>query len=316
MCLRIFFATDLQGSEICFRKLLSAGKFYRAEVVIMGGDITGKTVVPVVKGCDGTYISHFRRREVRLTTEVEVQSFVQKIRDTGFYPYLTDADEMEVLRQDEVQANLVFRRLMLETVQRWVELADERLKDSGIRFFVIPGNDDDFCIDTALSSSINIVNLDGKVVWLDDWHEILSLGFSNPTPWRTPRELPESEFESTLEELAERVENMESCIFNIHSPPFNSGLDECAELDGELNIIYKAGHMVTNPAGSRAVRSVLEKHQPLIGLFGHIHEGRGFTKIGRTLCINPGSDYEEGILNGCLLSLEKGKIQHFQLTAG
>jgi Icc-related predicted phosphoesterase len=223
---------------------------------------------------------------------------------------------MEVLRQDEAQATLVFRRLMLETVQRWFALADERLKDSGIRFFVIPGNDDDYCIDAALSGSDNVINLDGKVVRLDDWHEILSLGFSNPTPWRTPRELPESEFESRLGALAERVEDMKSCVFNIHAPPFNSGLDECAELDAELNIIFKAGHLVTSPAGSKAVRSVLEKHQPMVGLFGHIHEARGFTRIGRTLCVNPGSDYEEGILNGCLLSLEKGKIQHFQLTAG
>ncbi|HEX7313624.1 MAG TPA: hypothetical protein VF297_06870 [Pyrinomonadaceae bacterium] len=282
----------------------------------MGGDITGKAVVPLVKGCGGAYTSQFRRREVRLTTEAEVRSFVQKMRDMGFYPYLTDADEMEVLRQDEARANQVFRLLMLETVQRWVELADERLKGSGIRFFVIPGNDDDYCIDAALSGSVNVINLDGQVVRLDERHEILSLGFSNPTPWGTPRELTESELESRLEELAAQVEDMESCVFNVHCPPFNSGLDECAELDGELNVTYKAGHLVTKPAGSKAVRSALEKYQPLLGLFGHIHEGRGFNRIGRTLCVNPGSDYEEGILNGCLLSLEKGKIQHFQLTAG
>jgi Icc-related predicted phosphoesterase len=205
---------------------------------------------------------------------------------------------------------------MVETVQRWVELADESLKGSGIQFFVCPGNDDDHCIDSPLARSKSMVNLESKVVRLDDGHEILSTGFSNPTPWHTPRELPEEAIQSRLDKLAEQIEKMEACIFNIHVPPFNSKIDECAELDENLRVVTEVGHTKKISAGSKAVRSAIEKYQPLLGLFGHIHEGRGYVKIGRTLCINPGSNYSEGILNGCLITLEHGKIRHFQLTTG
>lgn len=316
MCLRIFFATDIQGSEICFRKLLSAGKFYGAEVVIMGGDMTGKMIVPIIRVRGGTYVSYYRHREIKISSEAEARGFAQKMRDVGFYPYLTDTDEMELLRRNDEYINSVFRRLMVETLERWVELADERLKGSGTRFFILPGNDDDYCIDTPLARSAYMVNLEGRVLELDKWHEIMSTGFSNPTPWHTPRERSEQEMEVALEELASRLKNPHSSIFNIHVPPFNSGIDECAELNENLKVITEGGYVITKPAGSKAVRSIIEKYQPLVGLFGHIHEGRGFAKIGETLCLNPGSSYQEGTLNGCLISLKKGQIQHFQLTTG
>ena len=37
---KLFFATDVHGSEICWKKFISAGKFYEADVIILGGDIT------------------------------------------------------------------------------------------------------------------------------------------------------------------------------------------------------------------------------------------------------------------------------------
>jgi Icc-related predicted phosphoesterase len=70
------------------------------------------------------------------------------------------------------------------------------------------------------------------------------------------------------------------------------------------------------PAGSTAVREAIEELQPLVGLHGHIHEGRGETKIGRTLCLNPGSVYSEGVLNGVLLTLADGQVRDYQFTQG
>lgn len=314
--MKILFATDIQGSEICFRKLLNAGKFYGAQVVIMGGDMSGKMVVPIIKGSNGVYTSRFQQADVRMDTEEEMRKFTQRLRDMGFYPYLTDMEEMGRLQRDRAQADSIFRQLIIETIQGWVELADEKLKGTKTQFFWIPGNDDDYFIDPVLAESRYMVNVDGKVIRLEEGYEILSLGGSNPTPWHTPREFPEEEIQARLEKLAERVDRMEACLFNIHVPPFNSKIDEVAELDEDLRVVTEVGHTKKKPAGSKAVRSAIEKYQPLLGLFGHVHEGRGYIRIGKTLCINPGSNYTEGILNGCLVTLEKGKLRDFQLTTG
>lgn len=314
--MKIFFATDLQGSDICFRKLLNAGKFYGADVVVMGGDISGKAVVPIVKKGNGSYIAHFQNSEVSIDSETDARTFSQKLRDIGFYPYLTDIEEMQRLHENRSEADSIFRQLILETVKRWMQLADEKLTGSGVRFLFILGNDDDYFLDEALAQSQVMENVDGQVVRLDQQHEMLNLGASNETPWHTPRELTEEEIHLRLERMAESTEEMPSCIFNIHVPPFNSKIDECADLDVDLRVITKVGHTQMKSAGSTAVRAAIEKYQPLLGLFGHIHEGRGHIKIGRTLCINPGSNYTEGVLSGALIKLEKGRVRDFQLTTG
>lgn len=314
--MKVFFATDLQGSDICFRKLLNAGKFYGANVVIMGGDISGKAVVPIVKMFNGAYSARFQNSDLSMSTEAEVREFSQKLRDIGFYPFVTNTEEMQGLSESRPLADSIFRTLILDTVKRWVELADEKLAGSGIRFLFILGNDDDYFVDEALAKSRTMENADGKVVRLDGLHEMLNLGVSNETPWHTARELSEDEIHLRLERMAETVEDMSSCIFNIHVPPFNSKIDECADLDENLRVITRVGHTQLKSAGSKAVRSTIEKYQPTLGLFGHIHEGRGYIKLGRTLCINPGSNYTEGILSGALITLEKGKVRDFQLTTG
>ena len=314
--MKIFFATDLQGSDVCFKKLLNAGRFYGADVVIMGGDISGKAVVPIVKKSNGVYFAHFQNSELSMSSEAEVRQFTQKLRDIGFYPYVTDIDQMERLSESRPEADLIFRTLIVETVERWVQLADQKLAGSGIRFLFILGNDDDYFVDEALAQSRTMENVDGRVIRLDEGHEMLNLGASNETPWHTPRELSEDEIHLRLEGMAGTVEDMSSCIFNIHVPPFNSKIDECADLDENLRVISRVGQTQMKSAGSKAVRAAIEKSQPLLGLFAHIHEGRGYIKIGRTLCINPGSNYTEGILNGALITLGNGKIQDFQLTTG
>jgi hypothetical protein len=97
-------------------------------------------------------------------------------------------------------------------------------------------------------------------------------------------------------------------------PPYKSNLDEAPELDENLR--PKMAGQALKPVGSTAVREVIETNQPLLSLHGHIHEGRGVSRIGKTLCINPGSMYEQGTLLGALVRLGKHKIEDYVLTTG
>jgi Icc-related predicted phosphoesterase len=117
--------------------------------------------------------------------------------------------------------------------------------------------------------------------------------------------------------MISRVEHMENCIFNLHCPPFDTPLDEAPELDKTLKPVVRTGGEVSMiHVGSTTVRQLIEKRSPLLGLHGHIHEARGFIKIGRTLCINPGSEYGEGLLRGALLNIDKKGVMSYLLTRG
>ncbi len=141
---------------------------------------------------------------------------------------------------------------------------------------------------------------------------MISLSWSNPTPWDTPRECGEEELEKKIDGLASQIEDMKSAIFNFHVPPHGTALDEAPALSKDL--VPSVGKTVS--AGSKAVLNVIRKYQPLLGLHGHIHESRGVQKIGRTVCMNPGSEYTEGILRGVIVFLEKKKIKDFMFTSG
>lgn len=320
--LKLFFATDIHGSEICFLKFVNAGKFYGADVLVLGGDLTGKMIVPLVETGDGTFACEFLGKNMTLTSEQEVSEMEKNIRFTGFYPYRTNPREMEEISSDKKELDSLFTKLMTESVERWVSLAEERLKDTGIKMYVTGGNDDRFEIDDLLrrSASGHVIDPESDVVDIDGIHEMLSSGWSNPTPWKSPRECSEEELERRLEKLASEVKDMGSSIFNLHIPPKDSGLDTCPMLDTSISPpkpIVEFGEVKVFGAGSAAVRTLIERHQPLLGLHGHIHESKGVAKIGRTLCINPGSDYTEGILKGVLITFDKdGSIKNHQLISG
>ncbi len=69
--MRVFFATDIHGSDVCWRKFLNAGKFHKADVLIMGGDMTGKAMVPIVANGSNWELELQGQRHV-LTTEDEL----------------------------------------------------------------------------------------------------------------------------------------------------------------------------------------------------------------------------------------------------
>lgn len=283
---------------------------------MLGGDLTGKMVVPVAKQSEGSYVATFSGREWVVRTQSEIDTLTKLIQNSGYYPYITTEEEMRTLQSNKENVKTLFSELMASTMQRWIQFAEDRLRDANIRCFITPGNDDQFVIDQVINESDFVVNPEGQVVNLDEGLEMISTGFTNPTPWNTPRELPEEELEEKIETMIAQVKNMNSCIFNLHCPPIGTIIDQAPKLDETMKIVRKSGHVVMIDAGSQAVRNTIEKHQPLLGLHGHIHEGKGIAQIGRTICLNPGSEYGEGILRGVIVALDKAKIKSHLFTSG
>ena len=313
---RIFFATDLHGSEKCFLKFVNAGKFYKSNILIMGGDITGKLMIPIVQEPNGKYHATYSDSRREATNETELRELESQIRLAGFYPYLTNPEQMAELQKDPAKVEALFNQIMLDNVRRWVSVAEHRLKGTGISVYITGGNDDLPEISPILQSSDFVVDPEERVLDLTPKYQMLSTGWSNPTPWKTPREGSEEELGQKIEKMAAEVRDMKHTIFNVHVPPYDSGLDICPRLDKNLKPIIVGGEISVGPAGSTAVRAAIEKYQPLVGLHGHIHESKGFNKIGKTFCVNPGSEYSEGILRGVLVDLEDGKLKNYLLTQG
>lgn len=312
---RLFFATDIHGSETTYLKFLNAAKFYNVQYLILGGDITGKVMVPIVKDSDG-FRANFRGIEHFIKDEFQLQEFEKKVRATGYYPYRTTREELQLLKTDEKRIQEIFHKLMLENVENWVRLAEQRLKGTGVKIFITGGNDDIPEIKDIIHKSDYVIDPEDKVVVIDDKYEMISLGWSNPTPWNTPRECSEEELERKIEDMMSQVKDAKTCIFNIHVPPINTIISECQKLDENLKPVFEGSEPVLISAGSVAVRKAIEKYQPLLGLHGHIHEARGVVKIGKTICINPGSESSEGILRGVIVNLHEGSVKSYQLTSG
>jgi hypothetical protein len=299
---------------VCFKKFVNAGKFYGASVLILGGDVTGKMLVPIARQKDGSYLASSAGKELRLEGE-EAAALEQQVSDMGFYPKVMSEEEFQELRDDPEGQEALFHELIRRRLEEWIEYARPRLAEQGVKCFAAPGNDDAFFIDELLADSGAIELLEGRVVEVDGI-EMLTTGWSNETPWKTERETSESELRTMIMEMIERLERPENAIFNIHVPPHATALDQCPKLDENLRPVSSGGNPVMTSAGSTAVRELIEAHQPLLGLHGHIHEGRGIARIDRTVCVNPGSNYSEGVLNGSLIRLRQGEVRDVHLTQG
>jgi uncharacterized protein len=313
--MRFYFATDIHGSEVCWRKFLNAGRFYEADTLILGGDVSGKAVVPVVARRGGFLIRQFHGE--RMLGAEETAAAETRIRDMGFYPYRTTDEELDETWDNPEAVHAVFLRLMRETLARWLDIAGERLAGTGIRLYAMTGNDDPPELQGLLRDSPVLTETEGGLVHLAEGITMISFGYSNPTPWHTPRELPDDELERRAEKLAASVERPERAIFNLHVPPARTAIDKAPALDGSLKPVVKGGAVLMRSVGSEGVRRILERYQPMLGLHGHIHESRGAVRLGSTLAINPGSEYGDGVLCGALLEIDgKRGVRHYQLPAG
>ena len=313
---KIYFATDIHGSEVCLRKFLNAAKFYGCDTLIMGGDITGKMIVPIVDRGQGVHTANLYGRQIEVTDD-GMAKLRKTVADAGFYAYETTPEEMERFRADPNAVTELFSKLMHETLGRWLELAEDRLAGQDVRCFFAPGNDDPAFVDDILRSSALVINPEQKLIDLGDGFTMISVGYSNKTPWDSPRELPEAELAAYIARQAEPLGDTDRVIFNFHVPPRDTPIDQAVLLDPEFRPIMKGGMPVISGVGSTAVRDALEKYQPMLSLHGHIHESRGEAKIGRTLAINPGSEYSEGVLRGAIITLSRRKgVRGYQLVAG
>lgn len=312
--MKFFYATDVHGSEICWKKFISGAKFYEVDTLILGGDMTGKAIVPIISQGNNQYKVTLLEQETILDSQDEVDNMVKTIQNRGYYPYVTDPDEVTEISTTPGQSDELFLEEVLKTMERWMEYADEKLAGTGLKCYVCPGNDDMFEIDEVITSSKHVELVEGRVIHLDDHHEMVSTGWSNPTPWDTHREEPEDALLERMEAVISQVQNTRNAVFNLHSPPYSSGLDEAPELTDDMQLAYAGRSLV--PVGSKAVLEVIEKYQPLLGLHGHIHESKGTRKLRRTLCINTGSQYEQGILQGAVIELKPKKVGAYILTTG
>jgi len=282
----------------------------------LGGDVTGKMIVPIVEQPDGTYAATYLGTTRTLKTNEERDALEKTIRHSGYYPYRTTQPEVEKLQADKKSLDELFSGIMADGIKRWVSIAEERLRGTNVKCYISPGNDDRFNIDEVLKASPVVQCPEDEVVWIDEHHEMITSAWTNPTPWNSPRETSEEKLAEIFDHMISKVTRMPNCIFNLHCPPYDTPLDEAPELDKTLKPIVRGGELSMIHVGSKAVRETIEKHQPLLGLHGHIHEARGFVKIGRTVCINPGSEYGEGVLRGSLLNIDEKGIKSHILTQG
>jgi Icc-related predicted phosphoesterase len=314
---RIFFATDVHGSERCFRKWLNAGKVYDAKVMVLGGDITGKSLKPLCKVDGETWQGEVGGRQVQAHDDDELQALCRQIADRGAYTRLSTLVARDELARAPAAFERAFDEAIRERVEQWVALADERLKDSGIACFVMLGNDDDEGLADILRSSSTLTYAEDGIVELPGGHEMISLGYSTPTPWNTPRECSEEELARRIDALARGLERPETAVMNLHCPPRDTNLDQAPKLDENLRPVVTAGGFALMSVGATAVRTAIEDSGAALGLHGHVHESPAGQTIGTTMCVNPGSEYGEGILRGAIVDLaEDGQIKRWQITQG
>ena len=318
--LTIFYVADIHGSDICFRKWLNAAGFYGADVLIIGGDLTGKVLLPVypTPGAAEAWTATWNDRVHRLETRAEVDELIARARDSGAYGYVTTAEEMAEVGASVEREREVFARLKLEALEGWLALADERLTGRRTRAFLMPGNDDPPAIDALLASSSSLIDVQGATTELAPGVWMASRGESTPTPWHTPREVPDATLGDLVATAVRDLPPSGTTIWNLHMPPFDTGVDRAPRLDGSLHVQYDgAGEPIMDPVGSHAIRELIAQRQPTVALHGHIHEGRGRYRIGATTGFNPGSQYQDGVLQGLLLRVSARKgLRDFVFTAG
>jgi Icc-related predicted phosphoesterase len=308
--IKLFYVTDIHGSNVCYRKFLNALPIYGIDVAILNGDLLGKVLVPLIEkgsGWETTVVGN----HLEISTQDELAEIKKTVENLGYYWVHQTREEYDAMKADPKSIDKLFHHLAFARIQEWLELADERLAGKNHELFICPGNDDYWEIDDMISCMKLARPCDNLVIDIDG-HQMVSCSRSNPTPWGTPREEPEEALEKHLDELCAQITDYEKAIFNFHVPPHGYSLDLCPKLDE--NLVMSAEEKIH--AGSIGAKRMIEKYQPLLGLHGHIHESRGAQKVGRTLIINPGSEYSEGILKGVIVMLDKKKVKDYVFTSG
>ena len=306
-CLKIWFCTDIHGSNACFRHFLRLFDIQkptmRPNVMIIGGDITGKELIPIkqvniIGGKRYEYINHDGK--TKKVPEEGVEEELNYLRDGGKYPILCSHSEYLKLDCDP---NFYKKRLDDERkkrVEQWMKLLKEKSKEHpDVQIYINCGNDDPLYLDKLLGD----FRPEGKVIKLKANVKLLSLGYSNMTPWECPRDVQEEVLRQKIAKMTEQIDKNDVLVFNFHCPPLNTSFDEVYEVDKSFQKSNNKIHV-----GSSSVRDAIETYKPILSLHGHIHEVSHAELLGPTLCVNPGSNYQNGILKGAYFIIDGGRI--------
>ncbi len=320
---RVVYSGDVHGNLLVWLKFLKAATDYKADIIFMNGDLTGKKIVPIAKMPDGTWKTpNIFGKVWVLKTEEEVKDMEKRICHAGMYPFVAPYEEIMEYAKDRGKWDALFEEIMQKEMERWLNIAVEKVPKN-VMMLVAPGNDDPFVVDPIIKNfeeqyEGRIVYPNDKVVWLDDKHPMVTCEWVNPTPWDSPREEPEDKLEKRLINKIKMVDQdlIKDLVVAFHAPPYDTGIDLAPKLDKNMKPVLVGGHPVMIPVGSKAVRKIIEKYQPLLGLHSHIHESPGEVNIGRTVCINPGSEYDRGILRMYVFDLGPEGIEKYWRITG
>jgi len=314
---RIFFVSDLHGSEVCFRKFLNAVPVHRPDLLVYGGDLMGKLLQPVFPRPGGGYRWVPTPGRPVDVTEAELPRVERAIADRGAYALrVPEAEWAELARRPDVLEERV-RALGLERARAWLALADQRLGAHGPLLVLNVGNDDtDALLALLRESAPPCVRVpEGGFVDVGPY-EIFGCGYANMTPWRCPRDLEEPELAAVLERTSAALGNPRRTLLDIHAPPLGTTIDLAPEVDRDRRPVTAAGEVVVGHVGSPSVRALLERAGAVAGLHGHIHEAKGIDRVGTTPVFNPGSVYYSGTLQGVVIDLEGPEVVDHLFVTG
>jgi len=319
---KIFFITDIHASTVCFRKFINSSRREKPPaVLIIGGDITGKVIVPFIESVNGSYTIPFPDRPLHVAPE-DVDLLESEFARSGCYVYKCDDDSYKRYKFGPTVRREVAKRLQIERLNEWLAFADERLKGKNIKLIINCGNDDPFYIDEVLRSHPSVTFPENKVIDLNDQLQLLSIGYSTPTPWNVAkggdceREMEESQLQRRIEDLvAKATRPYVNCIFNFHCPPLGTQLDLAPRLDATLRPQVGIQGAEFAHVGSSSVLSAINDFQPALSLHGHVHEQHCIEQIKATPAVNPGSSYWSGFLQGAIASFKGDRLVAVHLTS-
>jgi len=314
---RIFFVSDLHGSEVCFRKFLNSAPIYRPDLLVYGGDIMGKLLQPVFRQDDGRFRWYPAGGRVEEFSADQLPQVERRIADQGRYSLVTTPPEWQRRQADREGLEKFCREIGKERVRGWLGLVEERLLPKKIPIVMNVGNDDTDGVLEILrhEAPTNLLVPEGQVVRCGPY-EIYGCGYANMTPWHCPRDLEEPDLGQFLQRTSTEIDTPGRTILDIHAPPVNTSLDLAPELDANLKPKTVSGQMLMSHVGSPSVRALVESVQPVVSLHGHIHESMGVDRIGKTPVYNPGSVYFSGSLQGLILNLDGDRVVDHLFVTG
>jgi uncharacterized protein len=284
--MKVFTASGLEGSTLCYRKFLSAIDTYRADVGVLLGDLTGRKIVSVIKKSASSWEVPLDGKVHEIDSPAALAEVTAQIEDHGDYWLEQTPDEYEHLRSNPSLVELYFKSLVRERIQEWLTMADDRLSAAGPPVFIAPGSGDWRIIDELFEHGGRLLPCDDRIVDVDGY-QLVTSSASGPTEWELAREMDDHDLHKKLLELCSGVDDPDFAIFNLQ-------------------------------ADSKAAQRIVKRFQPVVRVRGSlVGNGGGVSKQGRTLELSPRSAMVEDAapaLYGVLLKLENGEVQDYLFT--